>query len=417
MCARRFDDRRSLSSNRGGDDTLGFTGLRTLPKLNLSQARTKLNRGYEIQSARQHSQCLRGLAPHALASTRGASAVVSAREKSSHCGSARCRQRTERAMRPNEMMDLPGGLLLSRQGKIGCYSNPANDVSSLDFSTLSPLPGSLGWPSPVASARLWRVERMSRRKKPCHVSKNDSPNHDAEELGKCSEATDSVEKRSEGTACVTICNPPVVAFSRLRTKGLTEIDNHRSSSRSTPPASEWCTTLGMNAGGALPRCPGGLFSQEIFSHYDVDHNGRLSVGELGALLRSHGMGIDYVGAGRMMELIAGADAQSVDRAEFTRGVLRLVQKRRGTGGEAIEVLHCVFRSYDLDKSGLLDIQEYTQLLSHLGHVPKRKSDWEDQDMLVSSCRKDGLSGPLDFQEFVVLMRKVHSGKGVDGWCT
>merc|ERR1719263_126644 len=92
------------------------------------------------------------------------------------------------------------------------------------------------------------------------------------------------------------------------------------------------------------------------------------------MLRHYGMPVDYLGAGRVMELIAGPGAQSLRKDDFARSVVRMVEKRRGSAGEAQEVLQCVFRSYDADKSGMLEVPEYTRLLADVGRVPKSKED-------------------------------------------
>lgn len=395
--------RRSLSEDKKRDEPLGFKGISKFPTLNLSQAKATISRKSGIQSARSHRGCLQDL------DARASPAVTSARDTRPEAGKSRCGTSLVPSWhaQSNEMSALPGGLLMSRQGKVpsvGNYSNDLFDSCSLE-KAMCPLSESLGWSSPLASARLCRVERMGRRRKPAHMMRQIPSAEDLGEPEKKTTIIDSVEKRLDDTTGIAKGIPPVMAFARLQTKALARVDNPSSSA-----------ALAANACDLLPRCPGGVFSPDIFSHYDVDHNGRLSVGELGALLRNHGMCIDYVGACRMMELIVGANAQSVDRKEFMRGIVRLVQKRRGTAGEAVEVLQCVFKSYDLDKSGFLDAQEYTRLLSDLGHEPKTQQNWEDQNLLISSCRKDGFSGPLDFQEFVVLLRKIHRGRGVDGWC-
>lgn len=151
----------------------------------------------------------------------------------------------------------------------------------------------------------------------------------------------------------------------------------------------------------------GMFAQEVFDFYDVDRNGQLTASELASMLRDHGMCLDYTGANRVLELIAGAGAQSIAFDDFARWVLRLVERRRGTGGQAAEVLRCVFCSYDVNKSGKLEMQEYSQFLTHVGYRARTKEEWDDQSTLVASCREDGLPGSLKFPEFVILARKIN----------
>jgi Ca2+-binding EF-hand superfamily protein len=257
-----------------------------------------------------------------------------------------------------------------------------------------------------------------RRKKPWHVSTKLTSRSPTSDVVKAAEAESKEDKETEPNLVPPKVHPAVVAFSRLRTKELAKIEGRRRPKADCDDSYELCPSniAAMNCFDQdAPQCPRGLLSADTFHYYDMVHNGELCVGELGAMLRYNGMRVDYTGASRVMELIGGPGVQSIRQEDFARCVLRLVQKRRGSGGEAAEVLRCVFRSYDADKSGLLEVPEYTQFLSDVGHAPKTKEEWEDQGFLVASCRRDGCCGPLNFQEFIILARKINAGKTVDSW--
>jgi len=216
-------------------------------------------------------------------------------------------------------------------------------------------------------------------------------------------------EREVADASVEISSPPRLGFARLKMGKIADIRNRHSTTRlSAVGVSLRRFGAGFND-DAQPVFLGGLFSEEVFKHYDVDRDGLLCAAELGSLLRDHGMCLDYSGASRILELIAGSGARGINAKDFPRSVMHVVEKRRGSGGEAAEVLQCVFGSYDANKSGMLEVPEYTLLLNHLGRRPKKDHEWADQNLLVSSCRRDASPGPLTFQEFVVLARKISTG--------
>lgn len=157
-----------------------------------------------------------------------------------------------------------------------------------------------------------------------------------------------------------------------------------------------------------PVCLGGLLSQEVFTHYNEKRDGKLRASELATMLRDYGMCIEFVAAARILKFIAGPEAEFLLFEDMAKLLLSVVEKRRGTGGEAGEILQAVYWSYDANKSGMLEVPEYTLFLNHCGHKPRSPDEWEDQNNLVASCRRDCLPGPIHFEEFVVLARKVHN---------
>lgn len=323
----------------------------------------------------------------------------------------------------NELLSFPGSLLLARRGddgRLASFSGTARSsaVESL-ASEVSPTCALLGWPSPPQASRLQRVERMMRRRRACnpapstHSSGHESPSAASKASEVASVNLQKTVRESPPRASIPeIQSSPLIAFTRLRMGKLADIRNRRSSKPRLSATGVGVSSRRFGNGfdnDIQPVCFGGLFSQEVLSHYDVDKDGRLSAEELGSMLRDQGMCLDYSGAARVLGLIAGSSVKSVGFEEFGNCVMRMVEKRRGSGGEAIEVLRCAFRSYDANKSGLLEVPEYTQLLNHLGRRPHTEEEWAQQGAAVASCRWDTVPGPLNFDEFVVLARKINGG--------
>lgn len=443
---------------------LGFMGSKVLPKLALGKLTLKRNDSEKklFLTGRKASQrscsssvstrapsiassrCNSGRCPSSSGSTaRYPSLGNSARfpnTVASLCQAAAAARNHARCIRcpSNDLLEIPGSLMMTGRsigGHAGQLAATGCSSSSEDpAAEVSPTCSFLGFPSPPQSSRLRRTvtdnrstkpsPTLGRRKRACRqacpaVTSSGSKVSEADDRE--APVEDSLQHELSHVSSIPELSsvPSLSAFSRLRMGKLSDLRNiPESSARHRKSSASRFGTIGVSlrrfgAGfndDVQTVCLGGLFSEEVFSHYDVDKDGRLSSWELASMLRDHGMCLDFSAASRVMGLIAGPGVQRISLEEFGRSVISVVEKRRGSGGQAGEVLQCVFRSYDANKSGLLEVPEYTQFLAHLGRRPRTKDEWEEQGTLVASCRGDSQPAPLNFPEFVVLVRKVNAGE-------
>lgn len=306
----------------------------------------------------------------------------------------------------DELLAMPGSLKMTGRsigGHAGQLSATGCSMSSESLaSEVSPTCSFLGWASPPQPSRLRRAAQNTGRlrKRACQQPSSASALRASKWL-----------PESEVSEAPVEASIPIPAFSQLRVGKLADLRNRSSKTGRLGAIGVSLRRFGAGFNDDVqPVCLGGLFSEESFSHYDVDKDGRLSAWELASMLRDNGMCLDYSAASRILELIAGPGVKTIGSEELARLVVSVVDKRRGSGGEAGEVLQSVFRSYDGNNSGMLEVPEYTQFLHHLGRRPRTKEEWEDQGSLVACCRGDGQPGPLNLQEFVILARKVNAGE-------
>eukprot|EP00929_Paragymnodinium_shiwhaense_P107745 TRINITY_DN74107_c0_g1_i1.p1 TRINITY_DN74107_c0_g1~~TRINITY_DN74107_c0_g1_i1.p1 ORF type:complete len:548 (-),score=98.16 TRINITY_DN74107_c0_g1_i1:232-1641(-) len=149
---------------------------------------------------------------------------------------------------------------------------------------------------------------------------------------------------------------------------------------------------------------------EVFSAYDADGDGRLNVGELGALLRDHGVDINYSKAEEAIRMAveidgvgAGSEGSvpSIGREEFARLVVSGTEQYRGYSEGARIVLRSIFDVY-ADAFGHLTPVRCADLLAAAGRAPKSKKESQELGHVIASCRGDQRPGPLNFDEFLTL---------------
>merc|ERR1712232_957034 len=147
---------------------------------------------------------------------------------------------------------------------------------------------------------------------------------------------------------------------------------------------------------------------EVFTAYDADGDGRLNVGELGALLRDHGVDVNYAKAEEAIQMANGSEGassnsgvMSIGREEFARLVVSGTEQYRGYSEGARLVLKSIFDVY-ADSMGLLTAPRCADLLAAAGRAPKSKKESQELGHIIASCRADQRPGPLSFDEFLTL---------------
>mmetsp|Transcript_1567 Transcript_1567/g.3231 ORF Transcript_1567/g.3231 Transcript_1567/m.3231 type:complete len:430 (-) Transcript_1567:93-1382(-) len=185
------------------------------------------------------------------------------------------------------------------------------------------------------------------------------------------------------------CTGPLAAFTKLKIGELLDVVGIGPDSSAV--RDRWA---------ALPEH--GLLAREVFERYCVD-NGRLGAPELLWLLRDYGIMLDYDGACRILSTVTDRGERQIDFDGFSRIVAEAGTPHHGYTHEVFILLKGVFNSYDKNKSGLLERQEWLRLLQDASHGVDAA---EETTQLISSCRQGGV-GPLTFQQFLVLMQNLN----------
>lgn len=144
-----------------------------------------------------------------------------------------------------------------------------------------------------------------------------------------------------------------------------------------------------------------------FSSYDQDGDGRLSVLELGTMLRDQGMqSLDYRSAQKALELTASPGAKGLRLEGFLRLLKFQKDNHMGYSDQELALLRDVFQAYDANKSGSLETLEISELLADMGRAPQSREEAEELKAAVASCRLARVPGPISFKEFLCLARKI-----------
>jgi len=141
--------------------------------------------------------------------------------------------------------------------------------------------------------------------------------------------------------------------------------------------------------------------KEAFSLFDADHDGEITINELGRVMRNHGLNPTD---DELRDMIRNVDKNSngaIDFNEFIEMMLRRDSKIEE------DVLHA-FRVFDRDGDGLISAEELKLTMNNLGEP---LTDHEVKSM-IEAADIDG-DGRINFQEFSRLMQQGGMG-GPDG---
>jgi len=192
---------------------------------------------------------------------------------------------------------------------------------------------------------------------------------------------------------------PLIAFTRLKIGEVLPVEGMRSGSTDKLNM--------MNAEAGEVAHEHGLLARSVFERYGAANNGKLGVSELHWLLRDHGIMVDYGAACRTLSGVLHPGERRIDFDGLLNLVAEAGTARRGYTEEVIIVLHCIFNSYDRNKSGLLDRQDCLRLLADYGHTAETADETRALLKLISDCRQAGGVGPLAFDQFLALLRRLN----------
>mmetsp|Transcript_105308 Transcript_105308/g.181629 ORF Transcript_105308/g.181629 Transcript_105308/m.181629 type:complete len:362 (-) Transcript_105308:211-1296(-) len=139
-----------------------------------------------------------------------------------------------------------------------------------------------------------------------------------------------------------------------------------------------------------------------FRQYDTDHNGFLDIYEFMAAMKALGFGTTYKDAQELFEGIDQDQGGAIEEAEFVNyylGHFDAIQNHQDPNVRAREV----FRRYDTDANGRLDINEFVGAMMELGLGYSA----EDAEHVFSCFDTDG-GGLIEEDEFVEQYLEQHA---------
>ena len=133
--------------------------------------------------------------------------------------------------------------------------------------------------------------------------------------------------------------------------------------------------------------------KEAFSLFDADHDGEITVHELGRVMRNHGLNPTD---DELKDMIRNVDKNSNGAIDFNEFIEMMI--RRDSKCEE-DVVHA-FRVFDRDGDGLISSDELKLTMNNLGEP---LTDHEVKSM-IEAADLDG-DGLINFQEFSRLMQQ------------
>jgi len=143
--------------------------------------------------------------------------------------------------------------------------------------------------------------------------------------------------------------------------------------------------------------PGPIFDlEETFAVFDKNHDGKLSISELHAVIRTL-RGRDLTEA-ELRNLVKEVDTDGNGTIELPEFLA--LMGRRTSHDVTDEETRASFRMYDKDDDGYITKSELRQVMAELGH---ELTD-EDVEDMISGADLDG-DGRIDYDEFVKMMQQ------------
>ncbi|XP_031497918.1 probable calcium-binding protein CML18 [Nymphaea colorata] len=138
--------------------------------------------------------------------------------------------------------------------------------------------------------------------------------------------------------------------------------------------------------------------ERVFRRFDTDGDGKISVSELGELLRAFGSAVSEDEAARMMRDVDVNGDGFIDMDEFAQINGAGGETGAAGGGCEEQGLREAFAIYDLDKDGRISAKELHRVLGRMGE----KCSVKECCRMISSIDADG-DGHVNFDEFKRMM--------------
>jgi len=132
--------------------------------------------------------------------------------------------------------------------------------------------------------------------------------------------------------------------------------------------------------------------KEAFALFDADHDGEITVHELGRVMRNHGLNPSN---DELKDMIRNVDKNSNGAIDFNEFIEMMVRKDAKVEED---VMHA-FRVFDRDGDGYISVEELRLTMNNLGEP---LTDQEVRSM-IEEADLDG-DGRINFQEFARLMQ-------------
>jgi len=134
--------------------------------------------------------------------------------------------------------------------------------------------------------------------------------------------------------------------------------------------------------------------KEAFSLFDADHDGEITVHELGRVMRNHGLNPTD---DELKDMIRNVDKNSNGAIDFNEFIEMMLRRDSKAGDD--DVVHA-FRVFDRDGDGLISAEELKLTMNNLGEP---LTDDEVRSM-IEAADLDG-DGRINFDEFARLMQQ------------
>ena len=133
--------------------------------------------------------------------------------------------------------------------------------------------------------------------------------------------------------------------------------------------------------------------REAFENFDKDHNGSISLKELGSMMKSLGQNPSDQ---ELREIIAEVDLDGNGNIDFNEFVIIMQKRSKETDPE--EEIIAAFRVFDKEGNGTLSTKELRHVMTTIGD----KLTDEEVDQMIEEADIDG-DGTINYEEFVRMM--------------
>ena len=133
--------------------------------------------------------------------------------------------------------------------------------------------------------------------------------------------------------------------------------------------------------------------REAFDNFDKDHNGSISLKELGSMMKSLGQAPTDQD---LREIISEVDLDGNGNIDFNE-FITIMQKRTRDSDPEEEIISA-FRVFDKDGNGTLSTKELRHVMTTIGD----KLTDEEVDQMIEEADVDG-DGVINYEEFVRMM--------------